>query len=289
MSEQLKKTDEKPASPATQPQPPAGAPAPAYVPEDLAPAWEWFQTYGGQFLVLISIGIIVGFGSMYFVQHRAERAEKASTELLANDPSALEDTIKKYGDTPPGIAANLRLAKAHYDAQNYTEALDDYDNFLKKHATHSFSDVARVGRAYSLAALGRGPEALAAFQTFKKEKPGNYLVPQATLGEAVCLAMADKKSEAKALLDDLRAANRETAWDLAAKRLQGVIDRYDGKVMPVRSLFDQANALVPLAPANGNIQMPAITPTTPTIAPAAPAPKPPAPVAKPTAKKDSAK
>ena len=56
--------------------------------------------------------------------------------------------------------------------------------------------------------------------------------------------MQGKKDAAKALLQELRAANRETPWETAAKRMAGAIDRYQAR--PTRSLLEQANALAPI-------------------------------------------
>ena len=97
---------------------------------------------------------------------------------------------------------------------------------------------------FALCGLNRLDEAITAFHDFREKNPGHYLTPQATLGEAACLAMQSKKDAAKDLLQKLRAANRETPWDAAAKRMEGAIDRYQAR--PAHTLLEQANALAPI-------------------------------------------
>ena len=223
---------------------------PAYVPEDLVHAWLWCRANGAQWLVTISVAVLLTVGVSIFLRNREAQANKASTQLLEQLPTieaqiqSLEKTVADFGSTPSGTAAKLKLAKAYYDAGRYADALTTYDDFIKENGSFPFADVARVGRGYALSGLNRIDEAITAFRTFRTKNPGHYLVQQATFGEAACLTMQGKKDAAKALLQDLRAANRETPWESAAKRMEGAVDRYQAQ--PTRSLLDQANALAPI-------------------------------------------
>ncbi len=234
-------------------------PVPAYVPEDLIHAWLWCRENGTQWLVTLTAGILLAVGVTMFLRHRDTQALKASEQLLAQQPSVevLEKTVADYGSTPPGIAAKLKLAKAYYDDKKYSDALAKYDDFIKENSAFPFVDVARVGRGYALMGLNRLDEAIAAFITFREKNPGHYLNQQTILGEAACLAMQGKKDAAKALLQELRAANRETPWETAAKRMEIAIDRYQAQ--SAHTLLEQANAIAPI---------PATAPATP--APAKP-------------------
>lgn len=241
------KSDTTPTKTATTPDAPRAQPIPAYVPEDFVPLWQWYQEHGKMALSLVCLAAILAAGAVAYQRHRESQAAKASEQIAANDTvDTLETTVKEYGGTAPGVAAKLKLAKAYYDAGRFDQALETYNDFVKQHASHPFVGTAQVGRGYALAALSRTDEALDAFRTFQKANPDHYLIPQVVLGEAGCLAVQGKKADAKALLEDLRAAHRDTAWDLAGKRLEGVIDRYSGTRPGGRSLFDQADALAPL-------------------------------------------
>jgi len=235
MSEPLKPTDD------------VSIQIPAYVPEDLIPAWLWLRENGVQWLATIAVGVLIGTGVMLFLRHREEQAAKAS-EVLLKEPElgTLETAVAEFGNTPAGVAEELKLAKAYYDAGQYDKALAEYDAFIKKHGSFSFADVARVGRGFALSGLNRNDEAIEVFRTFWAKNPGNYLVPQTMLGEAACLAQQGKKDAAKSLLQELRAANRETPWEAAAKRLEGAIDRYQPHAAVGSSLLDRANALAPI-------------------------------------------
>lgn len=234
MSEQQKKVAAPPS-------------VPAYVPEDMISAWLWFRENGTQWLITIAAAVLLAVGVSVFLRHRAAQAARASEQLgAAPSVEALEKTIAEYGDTAPGVAAKLKLAKAYYDACKYPEALAEYDKFVAEHGTHPFADVARVGRGYALCGMNRNEEALAVFTSFREKNPAHYLAQQAAFGEAACLTMLGKKDAAKNLLEEIRVANRETPWESAAKRMEGAVDRY--QVRAGRSLLEQADALAPLIP-----------------------------------------
>ncbi|MEI8242110.1 MAG: tetratricopeptide repeat protein [bacterium] len=221
---------------------------PAYVPEDLIPAWLWIRENGVKWLVTLAVSVLLAVGVAVFLRNRAGQAAQAAEQLLAQPTiEALEKTVADYGSTAPGVAAKLKLAKAYCDAGQYEKALSEYDAFVRKHASHPFADVARVGRAFALCGLNQTAEALDVFRAFREKNPGHYLGPQTIFGEAACLVQQGKKDAAKALLQELRAANRETPWETAAKRMEGAIDRYQPQDRPAaRSLLEQANALAPI-------------------------------------------
>lgn len=250
--------EQKPTTPTP---PPAGAPGrtiPAFLPEEFIPAWQWFEQNGSQVLVTLLLAAIVGGGIAFYLHSRSARADRATEQLSSADSiDALEAAVKQGGDAPAAVAAQLRLAKAYYDGGKYDDALNTYDLFIKKHERHPLVDVALLGRGFALASLNRTGDALEVFRLFQKEMPDHYLIPQAIIGEACCLAASGKKPEAKARLEELRASHRETVWDNAGKRLQGVVDRYEPRA--ARSLFDMANTLMPAAGA------PSIMPAPPPV------------------------
>jgi tetratricopeptide (TPR) repeat protein len=223
-------------------------PIPAYVPDDMIPAWLWLKEKGLAALIMIVVGVLIVAGVSAFLRSRDQKATLASTQLLTEPTiEAMEKAATDYAGTPAGIAAKLKLAKARYDAGQYDQALASYDDFLKNHASYPFADVARVGRGYALCGLNDLPKALEVFRSFRTANPEHYLVPQTILGEAACLVAQGNKPAALELLQNLRAARRDTAWEAAARRMEGAIERYRGAANRLApSLLDQANALAPL-------------------------------------------
>jgi len=242
---------------------------PSYLPEELILLWQWYRTHGRSILNIALIVLIVGTLAGVYWYHTQNQAEKASEQLsvTANiSIESLEATVSHYGNTSAGIAAHLLLAKAYYDAGDFDKALTTYDSFLKLHPSHPFVQTAELGRGFAFIGLNRTEEAMQVFHAFQDAHSSHYLIPQVVLGEAACLAMQGKKTEAKALLENLRAAQRDNAWDLAGKRMEGAIDRYSGRLATSQSLFDQANALAPLAGAHPPLQQ--IKPTSTNVKPA---------------------
>jgi tetratricopeptide (TPR) repeat protein len=239
-------------------------PIPSYIPEEMIPAWLWLKEKGLAALIMIVVGVLLVSAVAAYFSHGHQKAAQASAQLLAPPTiETLEKAVTDYGSTPAGIAAKLKLAKAYCDAAQYDQSLKAYEEFIKKHSAYPFADVARVGKGFALCGLNRMPEALEIFRTFRSQNPQHYLTPQAYLGEAACLTMQGNKSAATALLQELRAANRESAWENVAKRMEGAIERYQGATArPARTLLDQANTLAP-APVEAPAAAPKMAAPTP--------------------------
>ncbi|MEI6211203.1 MAG: tetratricopeptide repeat protein [bacterium] len=241
---------------------------PSRIPEDLIPVWLWLKDNGTQWLVIIAVAVLLSAGVAVYFRHRDSQTAEAGQQLLAQPTiETLEKAVTDYGSTQPGAAVKLKLAKAYCDAGMYEKAEAAYNEFIKNHASYPFVDVAHVGRGFALFGQGqaRTEEAIEVFRSFRMKNPNHFLAPQTTFGEAACLTLQGKKDAAKALLQDLRAAKRDTPWDAAAKRMEGAIDRYQGGSM--RSLLDQANALTPVTTPPAPLSAPVATPTTPAPAP----------------------
>lgn len=227
---------------------------PANLPLELLPVYDWWKANGSRLLTTAAIVAILVSGTLFYLRYHSNRkVEAAAATSTARSVDELEGAVASYGGTAAGTAAKLRLARAYCDAGRFEDALKAYDAFIESHASHPFIDTARVGRAQALEGLNRTAEALAIYREFRVSNPAHYLAPTACMGEARCLAMQGKKDEAKSLLDDLRAAKAGTPWEPMAKQLQGVIERYDGRTLSPRSLFDQAALMSAIeAPAASN-------------------------------------
>jgi predicted negative regulator of RcsB-dependent stress response len=270
MSEQTR------TSPATPSEPVADLPD--HIPEELIPVYDYWQRNRSKILTVASLAVIVVAGGVMYDRHRTQQYQTASAALAtAESLESVESLTSRYGRTTLGPILRLKLAKAQFDAGRYEEALSTYDAFLRRDDKHDMADVARLGRAQCMEALSRAAEARGAYAAFATADPKHYLAPSAMLGEARCFALEGDKVRAKQCLERVMLAHAGTQWEEAARKLQGVIDRFEG--IKGSSLFDQLGAAA--AATNAAALMPA--PFAPRTAPATTAPAPPPPAVAPAA------
>lgn len=234
-----------------------GADVPANLPLELIPVYIWWRENGRQFLMNAAVVLLAAGVAFGVREWRVGRAAKANAAFAAaSSLDELEGVVEAYGSAKVGNAARLRLAKAYFDAGRYEEALQAYEDCLRKGAPDGFAEVAQLGRAHALEAVGgRLEDALEAFRTFAEANKNHFLAAQAKMGMARVLTLLGKKDEAKGLLEVLKAEKAdEPAVEMAVTALVGVIDRYEPRA--ARSLFEQADEAAkelsaPVAPATG--------------------------------------
>jgi predicted negative regulator of RcsB-dependent stress response len=232
-------------------------PIPENLPEELLPVYDWWHAQGKQTVYLVVLVLaLVGAGLVLNQNRKAKIRQAAEGLLAAQSTEDLEKLGRQYGRTGAGLLSQLVLAKNHYDAGRYDDALAGYAAFLKRKPSARFADIAVLGQAHALEAKGEIETARAAFAAFRQKNPGHYLTPQAFMGEARCLAIAGDKKAAAELLDLLIANQAGTTWEERAAELKAILARYE-KRAPV-SLFDQASALIPGAVTNA-VAAPALT------------------------------
>jgi predicted negative regulator of RcsB-dependent stress response len=203
---------------------------PVNLPLELIPLYDWWKKNGGQFLIQASIAVILVVGIIGGKQYYASKVATANQELLkATTTEELETLVGNYGSWKVGNAARLRLAKSYYDSEKYEEALGVYETCISKGAPAGFEEVAVLGRAICLEAIGneRLDDAMKAYTDFIAKYPNHFLATQANMGQARILALKGKKDEATKLLETLKAEkNKDPMAELAITQLQGVIARY---------------------------------------------------------------
>jgi predicted negative regulator of RcsB-dependent stress response len=203
---------------------------PVNLPLELIPLYDWWKKSGGQFLIQASIAVILVVAIVGGKQYYDSKIATANQELLkASTTEELETLVGNYGTWKVGNAARLRLAKSYYDSEKYEEALGVYDTCISKGSPAGFEEVAVLGRAICLEALGveRSDDAAKAYADFIEKYPTHFLVTQAKMGQARILALKGKKDEATKMLETLKAAkNKDPMAELAITQLQGVIARY---------------------------------------------------------------
>lgn len=256
---------EKTATPAATTKP--ARPIPENLPEELLPVYDWWHAQGKQTVYLaVLVLALIGAGLVLNQSRKAKVLQAAEQLLAAQSTEELEALGRQYGRTGAGVLSHLLLAKNHYDAGRYEDALASYATFLKRQPSGRFSDIAVLGQAHAWEAKGEIDTARTAFAAFRKQNPGHYLTPQAFMGEARCLAIAGDKKAAAELLDLLIATQAGTPWEARAEELKSILARYE-KRAPV-SFFDQASALIPGLTTNA-VATPAIKAPAPepTVAP----------------------
>ena len=197
---------------------------------ELLPLVEWWEKDGKQTVIYVAVAAIAIAGWYGWKNHRAAKLEAASDALVSSYTTEdLEDAASKFSGMAAQGPIKLRLAKNYYDAGRYDEAMAVYDELAAKPVS-GFEDIATVGKAQCLEALGRFGDALAAFDAFAEANPENYLTLTAKLGAARCIAESGDKDKALARIDAMKAAAKDD--EIATARIDAVeaaIKRFEKK------------------------------------------------------------
>ena len=214
---------------------------------ELLPLWDWWVKDGRSTVVWLLVAAAIVGGVYAWRNWRASRtaaAAEALTSAFAADE--LEAAVANYGSSSTGEALKLRLAKSYFDTERYDEALKVYDELIGKATEHGpFSDIAVIGRAYALEALGQYDEANKVFADFAADEVNakSYLKLTADLGAARTIALKGDREGAINAIEALEKTVKSD--DFAAKaRIERMLDcvkRFDPN-RKQRSLFDAADA-----------------------------------------------
>ena len=267
----------------------ADKPLPAVVKAapELLPLWDWWVKEGKSTIVMIAVIALCVLGFYGVRGYLRGRDAKASQSLSrSNTPDELATAVAEYGSSKVGVGLKLRLAKSHYDADHFQDALDVYEAVIKDAGKDDpFLDVAVLGRAFSLEGLKKFPEAQEAFAAYASDEAKSHdgFRLTAQLGIARCKAqqgdVAGAEKDLTALKDATTDEDRKSRIDAMLSLLKHYdFSRVDATPLDAFTLPDELPALEAPAPAPAAKPAPA-----PAAKPApAPAAKPaPAPAAKP--------
>lgn len=170
--------------------------------------------------VLVAAIVVFGYkGIKNYMDGR--RAEASRSVAVSHTTEELEQAVSQFGGSDVGGALRLKLAKSHFDAGRYDEALKIYEEFGEK-GPSGYAEMPAAGKAYCLEALGRYDEAAQAFAQFAEQYPESSLLLTAKLGAARANALAGRRDEALAAL---KAMDGETSEDgLAKARIEALTD-----------------------------------------------------------------
>ena len=197
---------------------------------ELIPLIEWWEKDGKSTVIWLLVAAIA-IGGWYGYKGHKVALKTAASEAVVNSYTTeeLEEANAKFSGRDVEGALKIRLAKSYYDAGRFEEALALYEG-LAATKVEGFDDIAVVGRAQTLEALGKFEEAAKAFDAFAEANTKNYLTLTAQLGAARSIAQLGDKTKALARIDALKAANKED--ELATARIEaveGVIKRLEIK------------------------------------------------------------
>jgi len=195
-------------------------------PNELQELLKFFRQHGNTLAYGVSIVLIALIISMGYKNYKASKASQSWEKLWsAKSPQDFEIVMEDYPSSPATPVALLKVAKAYFDAQNYSLSIKKYDAFLTKYPQHRFVHIARVGKLHCREALGQVNEALKGFTAFAVQNPNHYLAPQATLGRARCLGHMGRNEEAKAVYKELIAARPDSGWSMKAEESLKLLGR----------------------------------------------------------------
>ena len=272
---------------------------------ELLPLWDWWVKEGKSMLVTLAVVAVAILGFYGVRNYIKSRDANASDKLLsASTPedlaAAVGDCNSLFGTSKVSVPLKLRLAKSHFDAGHFQEALDVYES-IAKDADSPFVGIAVLGKAYSLEGLKKFKEASEAFSAYAADdsKTSDGYRIMAKLGVVRCKAQQGDVTGAIADLEALKENSTDERDKMLVDNLLSTIKHYDFSRVDATPLdaftLPEANSLplpeakpAPAKPASAPAAKPSPAPVAkPAPAPAAkPAPAPaakpaPAPAAKP--------
>ena len=206
------------------------------IPEELLPLVAWWQKDGKQTVIALAVvGAAILAWNGYKNYREVRRVDAGSALISANGVEELEEAVSKYGSTEAGAGLKLKLAKAYYDAANYSGAADLYAELDGK-APVGFEDVPALGVAECLEAQEKYGEAAKAYADFIEAKAASPFVLEAKFGAARVKAAAGDRDGAVKDLEAVKATFKDDAGKTAlVDAAIDVVKRWEK-----RSIFDAA-------------------------------------------------
>lgn len=192
------------------------------IPDELLPVIEWWERSGKTHLAYVAVAGVAALAAWGYMAHRASgRAEAAAALVASADVETLEAAVARHGGTPSTDALKLKLAAAYLmraDEGDAGKALAIYDEALASgNPAAAFDGVALAGRANSLEALERWPEAVEAYKkALDTLGDSSFLKASLRLGLARATAQAAGKEAAMAMLEEFKKNAVENKEDTAS-------------------------------------------------------------------------
>ena len=229
------------------------------------PAW-WLQAYAWadarkkQLLYGVVAVAVVALVVSYYFHNRSGREVAASEALsaaavLAQTGGAKnenpEDYLKiasDYEGTTAAAQAVLRAGTAYFKDGKYTEALRQFERFIRENRQSPLLGQALFGVAACFDAQGKPTEAIERYRSLIERRVNDGMIPQAKLNLARLYEGQNKAEQAKTLYEEVaRAAGYGNAGTEAALRLNALLTRHPELATP-KSGTTNAPAINPGTP-----------------------------------------
>ena len=273
----------------------AEKPLPAFVKAapELLPLWDWWVQNGKSTimtLVVAAVALLGFYGVRGYLNGRNAKASRALS--VSNASEELSGAVAEYGSSSIGAGLKLRLAKSHYDNDQFQDALDVYEAIIKDAGKDDpFLDIAVLGKAFALEGLKKYQEAQEVFSSYASDESKSHdgYRTTAQFGVARCKALQQKNAaEAVEYLTGLKDATTDEDKKTRIDSMLSLLKHYDfsHEDATLSDAFSLPEAL-PTPGSNAAIPAPAAKPAAPAPAPAPVAAKPatPAPAPAPAAAK----
>lgn len=150
--------------------------------EQLDELKRWWKKYGGPALTGLAVGLVLVFGSRFWLDHQERQRQTASAEYeqlrgelatgnldAANSRTAY--LTDKFGRTPYAVLASLALAGAQVEREQLEAARTQLQWALDHAREDELQQIARLRLAHVQAALG---DASAALATLGSQSPAAF-------------------------------------------------------------------------------------------------------------------
>ena len=216
-------------------------PLPAFVKAapELLPLWDWWVENGKSTivtLVVVALGLVGFFGVRGYLNSRNTKASQALS--VSNNPEELASATAEYGSSKVGAALKLRLAKNHFDNDQFQNALEVYESVAKDvDKDDPFFDIATLGRAYSLEGLKKYQEAQEVYNAYASDEAKTHdgYRQTAQFGVARCMAQQQNQvSPHTEFLDwaegtvKIPAGDVKVSWERRGEKLDLSVEAPEG-------------------------------------------------------------
>ena len=212
---------------------------------ELLPLIEWWEKDGKKVVLCVAIAF-AAFGAWKYVQyHRESVRGVGAAGVMAFDPAKgpVEPTIEEREECLPQIsgsapeaAVRVCLARQYFDRndkEGFEKALEQY-NELARNAPDGFADIALVGKAQCMEALGDYAAAGDAFAAYADD-PANaesYLKLTAEVGVVRCLAEKGDKAAAEAKIAALKEIYKDGIGAYRVSEVERFVKWYGKSARP---------------------------------------------------------
>ncbi|MCF7855270.1 MAG: tetratricopeptide repeat protein [Candidatus Pacebacteria bacterium] len=183
--------------------------SPGQHPEEdpMAEMLEWFRAYWKHVLlgVLVVVAVVIAIWSSRAA--KVARTEDGYAELSrAQSIEELRQVAREYGNSEPGMRAQLELGRQLFDAGRYSEAVESFETFEENYPENSLVSAARMGKGYSLEALGEFEDAMEAFAALAGDAERSAITAEAWLAGGRCAESAGLQEQARVYYENALSA-----------------------------------------------------------------------------------